>query len=52
MRKLVRGGSWDENRGNLRSSFRNVKLPDSGKGVYGSIGSAAPMIMYEKIHHK
>ena len=38
VRKLVRGGSWDENRENLRSSFRNVKLPDSGKGVYGSIG--------------
>jgi len=37
-RKLVRGGSWDENRENLRSSFRNVKLPDSGQGVYGSIG--------------
>lgn len=37
-RKLVRGGSWDENRENLRSSFRNVKLPDSGDGVYGSIG--------------
>lgn len=38
VRKLVRGGSWDENRENLRSSFRNVKLPDSGDGVYGSIG--------------
>jgi len=38
VRKLVRGGSWDENRENLRSSFRNVKLPDSGKSVYGSIG--------------
>ena len=37
-RKLVRGGSWDENREKLRSSFRNVKLPDSGDGVYGSIG--------------
>ncbi|MCK5387517.1 MAG: formylglycine-generating enzyme family protein [Gammaproteobacteria bacterium] len=37
-RKLVRGGSWDENRENLRSSFRNVKLPDSGDAVYGSIG--------------
>ena len=38
VRKLVRGGSWDENRENLRSSFRNVKQPDSGDGVYGSIG--------------
>lgn len=38
VRKLVRGGSWDENRANLRSSFRNVKLPSSGDGVYGSIG--------------
>lgn len=38
VRKLVRGGSWDENRENLRSSFRNVKLPDSADGVYGSIG--------------
>lgn len=38
VRKLVRGGSWDENKANLRSSFRNVKLPDSGKSVYGSIG--------------
>lgn len=38
VRKLVRGGSWDENRQNLRSSFRNVKLPDSRKSVYGSIG--------------
>ncbi len=38
VRKLVRGGSWDENRDNLRSSFRNVKLPDSGQSVYGSIG--------------
>ena len=37
-RRVVRGGSWDENRPNLRSSFRNVKLPVSGKGVYGSIG--------------
>ena len=37
-RKLVRGGSWDENRDNLRSSFRNVKEPVSGDGVYGSIG--------------
>lgn len=36
--RLVRGGSWDENRGNLRSSFRNVKPPVSGRSVYGSIG--------------
>ena len=37
-RKVVRGGSWDENRPNLRSSFRNVKPPESGSSVYGSIG--------------
>ncbi len=37
-RKLVHGGSWDENRANLRSSFRNVKEPVSGDAVYGSIG--------------
>ena len=37
-RRVVRGGSWDENKLNLRSSFRNVKAPDSGKSVYGSIG--------------
>jgi len=37
-RKLIRGGSWDENRPNLRSSFRNVKDPVSGDVVYGSIG--------------
>ncbi|VAW72353.1 Sulfatase modifying factor 1 precursor (C-alpha-formyglycine- generating enzyme 1) [hydrothermal vent metagenome] len=36
--KLVRGGSWDENRKNLRSSFRNVKPPESGSAIYGSIG--------------
>jgi len=36
--RVVRGGSWDENRPNLRSSFRNVKPPQSGKAVYGSIG--------------
>lgn len=36
--KIVRGGSWDENRANLRSSFRNVKPPQSGDAVYGSIG--------------
>ena len=37
-RRVVRGGSWDENKLNLRSSFRNVKVPVSGKSVYGSIG--------------
>ncbi len=37
-RKVVRGGSWDENPPNLRSSFRNVKPPESGQAVYGSIG--------------
>ena len=37
-RRVVRGGSWDENRPNLRSSFRNVKPPESGGSVYGSIG--------------
>lgn len=37
-RKLVRGGSWDENKDNLRSSFRNVKAPKSGDAIYGSIG--------------
>lgn len=36
--RVVRGGSWDENIPNLRSSFRNVKPPVSGEGVYGSIG--------------
>ncbi|MEA1890130.1 MAG: SUMF1/EgtB/PvdO family nonheme iron enzyme [Pseudomonadota bacterium] len=36
--RVVRGGSWDENKKNLRSSFRNVKPPVSGKSVYGSIG--------------
>ena len=36
--RVVRGGSWDENRANLRSSFRNVKPPVSGKSIYGSIG--------------
>ncbi len=34
----VRGGSWDENAANLRSSYRNVKPPLSGDSVYGSIG--------------
>ena len=37
-RRIVRGGSWDENRANLRSSYRNVKPPVSGDAVYGSIG--------------
>ncbi len=36
--RVVRGGSWDENAANLRSSFRNVKPPVSGQSVYGSIG--------------
>ena len=36
--RVVRGGSWDEHRKNLRSSFRNVKPPASGRSVYGSIG--------------
>lgn len=37
-RKVLRGGSWDENRLNLRSSYRNTKPPLSGRAVYGSIG--------------
>lgn len=36
--KVVRGGSWDENTGNLRSSYRNTKRPVSGESIYGSIG--------------
>ena len=36
--RVVRGGSWDEHGKNLRSSFRNVKPPVSGRGIYGSIG--------------
>ena len=36
--RVVRGGSWDENRPNLRSSFRNVKPPKQGDSIYGSIG--------------
>ena len=36
--RVVRGGSWDENINNLRSSFRNVKPPVSGRSIYGSIG--------------
>lgn len=35
---IVRGGSWDENAGNLRSSFRNTKPPRQGDSIYGSIG--------------
>ncbi len=38
VRRVVRGGSWDENRPNLRSSFRNVKPPEQGGAIYGSIG--------------
>ncbi len=36
--KVVRGGSWDENADNLRSSFRNTKPPVQGDAIYGSIG--------------
>ncbi len=36
--RVVRGGSWDENKSNLRSSYRNVKPPVSGNTIYGSIG--------------
>ena len=36
--RVVRGGSWDEDPPNLRSSFRNVKPPVSGASIYGSIG--------------
>ncbi|MEA3410823.1 MAG: formylglycine-generating enzyme family protein [Pseudomonadota bacterium] len=36
--RVVRGGSWDENTDNLRSSYRNVKPPFSGDSIYGSIG--------------
>jgi len=36
--RVVRGGSWDEDPANLRSSFRNVKPPVSGNTIYGSIG--------------
>ncbi len=34
VRRLVRGGSWDENGSNLGSSCRNVKSPISGRAVY------------------
>ncbi len=37
-KRVVRGGSWDENPDNLRVSFRNLKLPASGSSIYGSIG--------------
>ncbi len=36
--RVLRGGSWDENKNNLRSSYRNVKPPESGDSIYGSIG--------------
>lgn len=36
--RVLRGGSWDENVDNLRSSYRNVKPPVSGSAIYGSIG--------------
>ena len=36
--KVARGGSWDENRPNLRLSFRNVKPPAQNGAIYGSIG--------------
>jgi len=36
--KIVRGGSWDEDSPNLRSSFRNVKPPAQAGSIYGSIG--------------
>jgi iron(II)-dependent oxidoreductase len=41
--KVVRGGSWDEDPPNLRSSFRNVKPPVSGDSIYGSIGFRCAM---------
>jgi len=37
-RRVVRGGSWDEERENLRSSFRNTKPPRQDDAIYGSIG--------------
>lgn len=36
--RVVRGGSWDENRPKLRSSFRNVKPPEQAGSIYGSVG--------------
>jgi iron(II)-dependent oxidoreductase len=41
--RVVRGGSWDENPENLRSSFRNVKPPVSDSSIYGSIGFRCAM---------
>jgi iron(II)-dependent oxidoreductase len=35
---VARGGSWDENAANLRSSFRNTKPPRQDGSIYGSIG--------------
>lgn len=37
-RKVVRGGSRDENKANSRRSFRHVKPPVSADAVNGSIG--------------
>jgi len=37
-KRVARGGSWDENKPNLRSSFRNLKFPEQGGSIYGSIG--------------
>jgi len=37
-KKIVRGGSWDENKANLRSSYRNVKPSQQSGSIYGSIG--------------
>lgn len=37
-RKVARGGSWDEEKNNLRSSFRNTKPPRQDNAIYGSIG--------------
>jgi iron(II)-dependent oxidoreductase len=36
--QVLRGGSWDENTDNLRSSFRNTKPPRQDGAIYGSIG--------------
>ena len=36
--RVARGGSWDENRPNLRVSFRNLKPPQQNGAIYGSIG--------------
>jgi iron(II)-dependent oxidoreductase len=37
-RRVESGGSWDENKLNLRSSFRNANPPVGGKSIYVSIG--------------